>query len=171
MTNRRLIAVIIFALLLVVAVAGIYFINKSQQDLAIENTSASVVDQVKLAQLNDNLNQDRVIIGMTLNVLNPNVKTGKIVLIFDKNVLEAQEIISDTGVIATNQKVDNSNGTITYEFQSVGNTDISGEFSLGKVIFSKLDKGLKTSIKVSSTSSVGFTNTLDSTPVEISVSL
>lgn len=144
--QRFRLLVIIIAIIAVV-IAGILLINKASQDnLAIKNTSASVENNFVITEIRDpnaTLPKSALQIKVSANILTDPIKTGTLVLNFDKNVVNVSDVKMPQNLIAVNQKINNSQGTITIDFKGSTDQDLSSTFDVATINFDVLDNTVK----------------------------
>lgn len=166
------------SLLLIIAIgaaalAGVYLVNLTNSNNSINKSSASVYNIVGLSQVEDDiLYTDKVVIDVNLQVLNTQlINSGTLELSYDKNLLDVQDIIMPSNVIALNQKIDTAEGKITLEIQSTTADGFKDILNLAKIIFDKKQStGKFTNVTLLSSSTLGTPNTLDLQDKSLSIS-
>lgn len=144
--QRFRLLVIVIALIAVIIV-GFLLLNKASQDnLAIKNTSASVENNFVIKEIRDpnaTLPKSSLQIKVSANILTDPIKSGTLVLNFDKNVVNASDVKMPQTLIAVNQKINNSAGTITIDFKGTTDQDLTSTFDVATINFDVLDNTVK----------------------------
>ncbi|CAG1022788.1 hypothetical protein DOJK_01897 [Patescibacteria group bacterium] len=159
--------------ILAATLGGVFLINQINQNNALESSSANVYNLVALSQVEDDtLYVDKVVVDLNSQILvTTPVTSGNFELTFDKDLLEVEDIIMSSNVIAVNQKINNSAGTISLEVRSANATGFKDITNFAKIIFDKKqDPGRFTSVTLSADSTLGTPNTLDGLEKSVSIS-
>lgn len=164
--------------LFIVAVAaavlgGVYLIGRINSDNSIDTSSANVYNVLGLSQIEDNIiYPDKIVIDVNAQILDmQKITEGTVEVEFDKNILEVEDIVMPSSIIALNQKIDTSEGKITLQISTKSTEGLKGVSTIAKIVFNKLQSSGKfTSVSILPSSTLGNPNTLDSVEKSISVS-
>lgn len=170
---ERLRNILIFAALGGAVISGMLLINLANRNNSIDTSSASVYNIVGLSQSEDEiLYQDKIVIDINAQIIDSQkVNTGNIEISFDKNLLEVEDIVMPSNIIAQNQKIDTAEGKVTLQISTKNQTSLKDISTIAKIIFNKkASSGKFTSIILLPTSTLGEPNTLEPSEKSLSVS-
>lgn len=156
------------------ALGGIYLLNLINSNNSINTSSASVYNIIGLSQVEDEvIYANKIVVDLNAQMLlTDTVTSGNLEISYDKNLLDVEDIVMPSNIIAVNQKIDNSEGKITLEITSTNSQGFQDVSNLARIIFSKKqESGKFTNITLLSPSTLGNPNTLDPTEKSISISL
>jgi len=155
------------------ALGGVYLLNLINSNNSINTSSASVYNIIGLSQVEDEVTySNKIVIDVNVQILlTDTVNTGNLEIGYDKNLLEVEDIIMPSNIIAINQKIDSAEGKIILEINSINSQGLQDVSNLARIVFTKKQElGKFTNIMLLSPSTLGNPNTLDSSEKSISIS-
>lgn len=131
--SSRFSNILIIAFFSAIALVGMFLINLSNNatTIAVSDTSAQASHKIYLV---DQETTERISkIGVYIDPVLESIESGTIVIEYDKDKVQLNDIYMANGFTGLNQKIDPALGKATIEFEAVVETSDENEFKLAEV--------------------------------------